>query len=241
MLRAGGFTYLGVLFAIALIGVVLAGAASLWQIGAWREREAELLFIGRQFARALAAYHEATPGPRKEWPRTLAELVEDRRHEAAPRRHLRRLYRDPVTGAADWALVREGAGIVGVHSRSTQAPLKRANFPPGQEQFDGAGRYADWVFTARSAEGAGTAAAPGGAAAADAAPPGTPASSLAPGTPAPADTPLQPAVPDAPVDACHAERVAGLRNCLLNTAAPAAERHRCVVEVNFRYQACRRE
>jgi hypothetical protein len=62
-------------------------------------------------------------------------------------RHLRRLYADPVTGSADWELLRTpGGGITGLRSRSEAQPLKRRNFPPGEEAFEDASCYCEWVF-----------------------------------------------------------------------------------------------
>jgi hypothetical protein len=65
-----------------------------------------------------------------------------------PQHHLRRIYRDPLTGSVDWALVEApgGAGIMGVHSASTQAPIKTGNFAARDAAFEGAAKYADWQF-----------------------------------------------------------------------------------------------
>ena len=47
--RQGGFTYVGLLIAVALMGVGLAAYGELYSHAAQREKEAELLFIGGQF------------------------------------------------------------------------------------------------------------------------------------------------------------------------------------------------
>lgn len=104
--RPGGYTYLLVLFMVAALGLFAAQAGVVWQLAAQREREAELLAIGVEMARALARYAGETPTGTPIWPTELEELVEDRRFPV-PRRHLRRIYRDPFTGRADWGVVRE--------------------------------------------------------------------------------------------------------------------------------------
>ena len=46
-----------------------------------------------------------------------------------PVRHLRRLYRDPITGQDEWGLVEApGGGVMGVYSRSEDEPIKSGNF-----------------------------------------------------------------------------------------------------------------
>jgi type II secretory pathway pseudopilin PulG len=141
-----GFTYVGLLLAVALAGVALAAAGTLWSTTAKRDREVELLFVGDQFRRAIDAYYEGTPGA-KRFPQRLEDLVEDKRLPVT-RRYLRRIYADPMTGAPDWDLVRlpDGA-IVGVRSRSEGKPLKTANFAPHEASFANAATYRDWVFS----------------------------------------------------------------------------------------------
>lgn len=140
-----GFTYIGVLFAVTLLGVALAAAGTLWSTAAQREREAELLFVGDQFRRAIGSYYEGSPGA-KRYPTRLEDLVEDRRLPRV-RRHLRRIYADPMTGEPDWELVRlPDGGIVGVRSCATARPLKTGNFAQRDAGFAGAASYRDWVF-----------------------------------------------------------------------------------------------
>ena len=142
----GGFTYIGILLALALFGVALAATGDVWRTAAQRERERELLFVGDQFRNALLSYYGATPAGQRRYPRVLEDLVEDNRYPV-PRRHLRRIYADPITGKPDWVLVdAPGGGIAGVHSRSEAKPLKTGNFAAQDVKFEGAGRYSDWKF-----------------------------------------------------------------------------------------------
>lgn len=156
--RPGGYTYLLVLFMVAALGFLTAQAGVVWQLATQREREAELLAIGVEMARALARYAGETPTGTPMWPTELEQLVEDRRFPT-PRRHLRRIYRDPFTGSADWGVVREGSAIVGIHSLSGRTPIRRAELPPELDAgAEHAARHAEWIFRPRVAEPSGAAA-----------------------------------------------------------------------------------
>lgn len=123
----------------------LAALGTVWQTEMQREREHELLFIGEQFGLALWRYYEASPDA-KAYPRRLEDLLEDRRH-AVPRRHLRQIFVDPLTGRRDWVVIMSGGQITAVRSRSQGEPIVRAGFPPGREEFAGATTHAEWLFT----------------------------------------------------------------------------------------------
>ena len=56
MIAQRGFTYVGLLLAVALAGVALAAAGTLWSTVAQRDRELELLFVGDQYRRAIGSY-----------------------------------------------------------------------------------------------------------------------------------------------------------------------------------------
>jgi type II secretory pathway pseudopilin PulG len=127
--REEGFTFLWLIFALAVVAAGLAAIAQPISLAAQRDREAELMFRGSQIARALSSYWAATPGEVKQLPRSLADLVEDRRG-ARPLRHLRRIYADPFTGSPDWVLVTDDDGrITSVHSRSTATALRVVDLP----------------------------------------------------------------------------------------------------------------
>jgi len=159
---------LGLLFVVALMGMAYAAAALLVQTTLKREREAELLFVGAEYRRAISAYFAASPPAARQFPRALEDLLRDPRYPDT-RRHLRKLYADPLTRSLDWGLVKApDGGITGVYSRSSHAPLKRANFPVGARSFAGATRYSEWLF-AHDAEAVEAGAAPAAAAPASAA------------------------------------------------------------------------
>ena len=141
---AAGFTYLTILFVVAIMGVGLALAGEVWHTAAMREREAALLWTGEQYRRAIERYYLGGP---RQYPRALADLLRDAR-KAGVQRYLRRLYPDPITNSDDWGIVKApDGGVMGVYSRAESEPIKEAGFRPAQAAFEGAKKYADWKFT----------------------------------------------------------------------------------------------
>jgi hypothetical protein len=145
-----GFTLLGVLFLIAGLGVGLAALGTLWHSVNQHEKEVELLSIGHQYRRALQSYYQLTPGTEKQYPKHLKDLLLDPRFPHIVR-HLRRLQADPLGGGA-WVLLRnEEGGIIGLYSAANGIPRKVAGFPLEYADFEGANRYAYWVFKVENA------------------------------------------------------------------------------------------
>jgi type II secretory pathway pseudopilin PulG len=142
-----GFTYIGVLFVVALMGAMLVAVATIWHQAQQREKEKQLLFIGKQFRQAIASYYENSPGGlAKQFPKSLDDLLEDRRLPFT-RRHLRKIFFDPFTNSTEWGLVKDaGGGITGVYSKSGDEPVKQANFGQIFAQFEGKKHYFDWQF-----------------------------------------------------------------------------------------------
>jgi len=144
--RANGFTYAGVLIAVALVGLSLAVTGEVWQTTVQREKERELLFVGDEIRRAITQYYESTPGTGKQFPKSLDDLLRDSRYPTT-RRYLRKVYLDPLTGRREWGLVKgPGDGIMGVYSLSRKTPLKRVNFPHEYASFNNAESFAAWQF-----------------------------------------------------------------------------------------------
>ena len=141
--RSRGFTYVMVLAAVIIVGIVVQAAHET----TWRlvrvDREAELLFRGQAYRNAIRSFHQANGV----FPRTLDDLLKD--PKSANRRHIRALYRDPTSKdpKGEWRLIRAiDGGIAGVASASREEPLKQANFPPELLKFTGAKSYAEWMF-----------------------------------------------------------------------------------------------
>ena len=146
--RQAGFSFLGLLFLLAGMGVALAALGTMWHTASQREKESDLLFIGDQYRRAIESFWkmplpEGTP---RRLPKNFDELLEDPRFPSTVR-HLRRIWRDPMTGTTEWGLAKEpDGGFSGVYSLAEGQPFKRGNFPVAYEQFQEARSYRDWVF-----------------------------------------------------------------------------------------------
>ena len=143
--RQRGIGFLFCLYAIAALGLLAAGTGRVWYTSQQREREAELLFIGNQYARALASYKAVDVNGQHQLPQQLEDLLEDHR---GPKllRHLRQLYRDPMTHQNDWVLLKSGDRISGLHSRSHGTAFRQV-FDPPNDSFSGHPTYDEWIFT----------------------------------------------------------------------------------------------
>lgn len=141
-----GFTYIGLLILIAIISVAATATIQLGAVLQRRDAERELLFVGEQFQRALFTYAQRTPAGMPRLPKELSDLLKDPRQPALLR-HLRRVPLDPITGKAEWGLLRTPDGyITGVHSLSEAAPIQVANFEPSFAHLEGAESYREWLF-----------------------------------------------------------------------------------------------
>ncbi len=153
--RLQGFTYLGVLFIVSLLTLTAAAASAVWSTVQQRDKEVELVFAGRQFAAAIERYRVRSDRlaeiPARVYPDSLEALLNDER-ASQPVHHLRRLYLDPMTGDAQWGLIRlPDGGIVGVHSLSMRRPYPRTFVTP-DFSTPATTTYRDWHFMAPSAQ-----------------------------------------------------------------------------------------
>jgi type II secretory pathway pseudopilin PulG len=184
-----GFTYLGLLFAVVIMGLMLTVVARVWRTTVQREREAQLLWVGHAYRMAISSYFALG----HQYPATLQDLVTDDRFPV-PKHHLRRLYPDPLTGRADWTLVltRSQSGIQGVASSSQQAPIKRDGFEIIDAAFKDSECYCLWKFVYVPYRWAGGATVPGTTPGIPGAPPPGPSG---PGTQLPGGPTAAPGVP----------------------------------------------
>jgi len=199
LLRQAGFTYLTVMFIVAILLGGLAIVGETWETSARREKEVELLFIGNQYRRAIGLYYLATPGPNKMYPRQIEDLLKDPR-QPGTMRHLRKLFPDPMTGKPFVVIKGADGGVQGVASTSDEAPLKVANFRVRDAVFEGAQKYSDWKFihTPPAAPAAPATAKPGASGAASGAAGAQPGSNPAQASaPNPPGGPMQGASPPA--------------------------------------------
>lgn len=122
--RGGGFAYIWLLMAIAMLGLGLVAAADIYSTERKRDQERELISIGNQFRVAIGSYYESQAnGARKDYPPSLEDLLKDNRFPGL-KRHLRRVFVDPLTGKSEWGVVLVNGRVAGIHSLSTGRPIK---------------------------------------------------------------------------------------------------------------------
>jgi type II secretory pathway pseudopilin PulG len=126
-----GFTFVMVLAAMLIVALAAQGVMTVLSAQAHRSRSAEQQRIEAIYAAAIQSYFNASPGVRKQNPELLEDLLLDKR-QVTIKRHLRRLYADPlqplVPVSLAWEVVRDSHGrIAAVQSRiknqSTLRPM----------------------------------------------------------------------------------------------------------------------
>ncbi len=120
-----GYAMAALLVAIAVISIVLASALPVWTQVARREREAELVFRGEQYARAIGLFQ------RKLGPGTLPTTID----MLVSQKFLRRKYKDPVTNQ-DFQIVGNNQ-IVGLPGATPQGAGTASGARPGQGTASG--------------------------------------------------------------------------------------------------------
>ncbi|MFZ6755238.1 type II secretion system protein [Undibacterium sp. Dicai25W] len=143
----GGLAYLGLVILLAILAICASATLVVASLEQQRTAENELLFVGLEFQTAFKSYANTAPPGSSRFPSHLEDLLKDPRTPQI-RRHLRKIYIDPMTKQADWATIKseDGKYIVGVHSISEKRPIKIANFPIELGRFENAKSYRDWAF-----------------------------------------------------------------------------------------------
>ncbi len=140
-----GFSYMGVLMLMVIAGISMAGTSLVWHTQQQRVKEQQLLFAGTAIRKAIASYHLSNPNGLQEYPPSLEALLLDKRHPTI-KRHLRRLYQDPMTREQNWVLIMQNNRVIGVYSKSKIKPIKITGFTSAYESFRNAKTYQDWKF-----------------------------------------------------------------------------------------------
>lgn len=96
--HAPGFTLVGVVVAIAIITILLAAVGPSIATIIERDREAELVFRGKQYARSIVAFQKRYG----RLPNELKELA-----KIKPR-SIRQLWKDPMCDCDDWEIIIAG-------------------------------------------------------------------------------------------------------------------------------------
>jgi len=170
---SSGFTYMMLLIMVLVMGIMLGAVGQSWRMVMKREREAELLFRGKQIVDAIARWQNPKNLPGAQPPRPLRDLKDLLKDpsSAGTVRYLRRdpttFYNDPVTGK-EWDVIRDPQnGVIGVKSRSEEEPIKQGNFvemynlDPAKDNlliamyknFEGKKSYKEWQFVYGAAQG----------------------------------------------------------------------------------------
>jgi len=140
-----GATLLLLLVMVVIMGLAAGMAGQSWRSTLQGAREAELRWGGQQYQKAIASYYSVRQGQQM-LPAKLEDLLKDPRFPHVVR-HLRKLYKDPMTGE-DWELVTDSSKrvIVGVRSRSDLEPFRKDGFPEPLEKLKGKEAYNEWEF-----------------------------------------------------------------------------------------------
>ena len=141
--RDDGFAMAALLVAMAVMAIVMSALLPVWRTLSIREREAELLWRGQQYDRAIQLYRKKNAAPGAP---NVDALIQGR--------FLRRKYKDPIT---DDEFV-----LVGVSAAAPSAPgVKQPPIGFGQligsvrskskahsfRELDGATTYNEWQFS----------------------------------------------------------------------------------------------
>jgi type II secretory pathway pseudopilin PulG len=165
---ADGYAMAALLVAMTIMAIFLSMALPAWRTVAQREKEAELIFRGQQYARAIVLFQRKYANT---FPPNLQILLDGH--------FLRKKYKDPMTADGEFQLVYANqqasaqpsaggvvptqgqpaprtttvgggtsigaqGGIIGVASKSTATSLR---------VYDGHTKYNEWVFVAQQASG----------------------------------------------------------------------------------------
>jgi type II secretory pathway pseudopilin PulG len=118
------------LVALNIMAIMLTMALPTWRQMVQREKEAELVFRGEQYRRAIGLYQ------RRQGPGTLPPSIDVLVEE----RFLRKAYKDPITGA-DFVILRQGqTGRGGQGGRGAQGDQGGRGAQSGRGQAQGRGQ-----------------------------------------------------------------------------------------------------
>lgn len=140
-----GVTFLWAMLLLVILSLGLGRLLEIQTTRVQRALEAELLWVGEQYRRAIERYYQASPGEVKQLPYKLDDLLQDPRLLTLTR-HLRAIYTDPMTGQPFMEIHDHTGRLIGVRSTSTRRPIKSGGFPPYYAHFSTAAGYHQWEF-----------------------------------------------------------------------------------------------
>jgi type II secretory pathway pseudopilin PulG len=113
-----GYLMVALLVAMSIMAILMTAALPAWRTLAQREKEAELIFRGEQYARAIGLFQRRYANAS---PPNLDVLVNER--------FLRKKYKDPITNE-DFQLVSVGSGAPGMPGAGQPGQTGRQTQPP---------------------------------------------------------------------------------------------------------------
>ena len=118
-----GYAMVALVVTLAVMSVILGMAMPVWRTVVQREKEEELIFRGRQYARAIQLYQRKFAAA---YPASIDILVEQR--------FLRKKYKDPMTQSGEFEILYQGT----LAQRQAAAMAAGGTTPTGTQP--GAGR-----------------------------------------------------------------------------------------------------
>ena len=108
--RGGGYTLVALLVGMTVASILIAAVLPLASAQAQREKEAELIFRGLQYAEGIRVFRRRFG----RYPNSLTELL-----EVKPR-SVRQLWKDPMTKDGEWGIISlEGTPVGGSQGSGT--------------------------------------------------------------------------------------------------------------------------
>lgn len=162
---SSAYAMVALIVVVAVMNVVVAASLPYWSKVVQRDKEAELIFRGLQYAEAIRVFQARF----NRLPNTLDELI-----EVNPR-SIRRLWKEPMSDDGEWELIRGQAGNQpggeagrdltqasgpdeGARARRGRGRRRQQAGPiigvrstsegEGMRQFMGSSSYSSWLFTA---------------------------------------------------------------------------------------------
>jgi type II secretory pathway pseudopilin PulG len=124
-----GYAMMALLVMMAVMAIMMTAAVPVWKTSATREKEAELIFRGQQYARAIGLYQRS---PRGGGPGSLPPSID----LLVDQKFLRKKYKDPITND-DFQLLSgaQAGGFLG--QQQGQPPGQQGRGQQGQGQQQG--------------------------------------------------------------------------------------------------------
>jgi type II secretory pathway pseudopilin PulG len=116
--RDGGYAMVALLVTLAVMSVILGVVMPVWRTVVQREKEEELIFRGRQYARAIQLYQRKYAAA---YPASVDVLVEQK--------FLRKKYKDPMTKSGEFEIIYQGT----LAQRQAAAVSGRGATSPGTQ------------------------------------------------------------------------------------------------------------